>query len=303
VCIAEDNAAARGICAAAEERDRLVRAGRVGFTGTRHGMTDAQKATVYRLLRERESTWVHHGDCIGADDQFHDLAKTAGHKVMLHPPEKRDLRAFRLGDDVAFEKPYLDRNRDIVNASAVLIAAPAEDEEQPKGGTWYTIRYARQRGCKVIIVWPDGSQSDRPVEGDAPGDAAFHQTGPDQAGQGSGGTSPGDVAAGGEHEQAAPSAVRSAGAEVGQDGGLLFGHDSIISNGHSEIVVRQGFPPPDDARTLTGQRGSSSGRDHLTLTGQGLSAAGSADPEASSGQSRRSAGAKENLEPLDEEAS
>jgi len=63
----------------------------VGFTGTRAGMTSEQRTTVNRLLRELAPIWAHHGDCIGSDDQFHDLAKLAGAKIMLHPPEKPDL--------------------------------------------------------------------------------------------------------------------------------------------------------------------------------------------------------------------
>lgn len=120
-------------------------------------MTDAQRAKVNRLLRELAPIWAHHGDCIGADDQFHDLAKLAGAKIMLHPPEKPDLRAFRLGDDIAREKPYLARNRDIVNACEVLIATPKEHGWSQSGGTWYTINYAYQQGVETVVVWPDGS--------------------------------------------------------------------------------------------------------------------------------------------------
>ena len=39
----------------------------------------------------------------------------------------------------------------------VLLAAPAEMTEQASGGTWYTVRYARQQGKPVVIAWPDGS--------------------------------------------------------------------------------------------------------------------------------------------------
>lgn len=136
-----------------------ARVGRVGFTGTREGMTQPQRTKVYRLLRELAPTWAHHGDCIGADDQFHELARLAGAKIMLHPPEKPDLRAFRIGDYTAEEKHYLERNRDIVDACEVLIATPKESTPQYRGGTWYTIGYARLQGHKTVIVWPDGSTS------------------------------------------------------------------------------------------------------------------------------------------------
>lgn len=42
-------------------------------------------------------------------------------------------------------------------ACEVLIATPKETTGATKGGTWYTVKYARQQGRKVVIVWPDGS--------------------------------------------------------------------------------------------------------------------------------------------------
>ena len=140
-----------------EQSAETVRVGRVGFTGTREGMTEAQRAKVNRLLRTLAPIWAHHGDCVGADDQFHELAKLAGAKIMLHPPEKPDLRAFRVGDDIAREKPYLARNRDIVNACETLIATPKEHGWSLTGGTWYTVNYACQQGRDVIVVWPNGN--------------------------------------------------------------------------------------------------------------------------------------------------
>lgn len=129
----------------------------VGFTGTREGMTLRQKAYVRDALNLLEPVEVHHGDCIGADAEFHALCKDSW-PVVIHPPSDPKLRAFCGSQfDQAPEKPYLDRNRDIVDACDVLIATPKEEWEQSKGGTWYTIRYARQQGVKTIIVWPDGS--------------------------------------------------------------------------------------------------------------------------------------------------
>jgi len=144
----------------------LVRVGRVGFTGTREGMTDAQRATVRLLLEDYAPSWAHHGDCVGADADFHHLAKAAGASVMLHPPSDPKLRAGLVGDDIAFEKPYLDRNRDIVNACEVLIATPKGTMDARNGGTWYTINYARQKGRRTVIVWPDGSTR---IDGDGCG--------------------------------------------------------------------------------------------------------------------------------------
>lgn len=130
---------------------------RVGFTGTRDGMTDAQKATVADLLERVAPRWCHHGDCVGADADFHHLAKAAGSAVMIHPPSDPKLRAGLVGDDIAEEKPYLDRNRAIVHAATILVATPKESTPQGKGGTWFTIGYARLQGKRVTIVWPDGT--------------------------------------------------------------------------------------------------------------------------------------------------
>ncbi len=46
----------------------------------------------------------------------------------------------------------LDRNRDIVAAVSILIAAPETDIEEQRSGTWATVRYARKKGIPVVIV-------------------------------------------------------------------------------------------------------------------------------------------------------
>lgn len=127
----------------------------VGFTGTRHGMTDAQVDTVNAFLSNKEIKCVHHGDCVGADTDFHGLATDSGLTVVIHPPEDDRLRAWNRSDDIREPKPYLARNRDIVDESDFLIATPETSREEPKGGTWYTIRYARAKK-PVLVVWPDG---------------------------------------------------------------------------------------------------------------------------------------------------
>ena len=132
---------------------------RVGFTGTREGMTDQQRATVLRLLSKEllDAEWLHHGDCIGADHQAGQIAIFCGVKQHAHPPTSDRLRAWTLADRTDKPLPYLERNRAIVDATDILIAAPRGPEEQ-RSGTWSTVRYARKVGKPVIIVWPDGSE-------------------------------------------------------------------------------------------------------------------------------------------------
>ena len=54
------------------------------------------------------------------------------------------------------EKPYLDRNKDIVDETNILMACPNKAEEVQRSGTWSTVRYARKVGKAVLIVYPSG---------------------------------------------------------------------------------------------------------------------------------------------------
>lgn len=125
-------------------------------------MTESQKHAL-RKYRTDSAGELHHGDCVGADSEAHDIAVECGYGIVLHPPSNYSKRAWReaLPHMMRREKAYLDRNRDIVNETVALIAAPAEMDEQPKGGTWFTIRYARRQGKTVVIIFPDGSISQR----------------------------------------------------------------------------------------------------------------------------------------------
>lgn len=126
----------------------------LGFTGTRDGMTFAQMLTVAHMVERCDE--LHHGDCVGADFDAHRLAMHHQKRVVIHPPDNDRLRARCWANEFRDEKPYLDRNRDIVDESDVLIATPKETCEG-KGGTWYTVRYARKVGKEVNVVWPNGS--------------------------------------------------------------------------------------------------------------------------------------------------
>jgi hypothetical protein len=130
----------------------------IGFTGTRHGMTEAQHQGVVKLLSSVNALDVtakvfHHGDCVGADLEAHKIAISLDYVVVVHPPLKQDLRAFCEGVIIHPAKPYEQRNRDIVMASSLMIAAPPTEQEQSFGGTWQTVRFAREynKPCKVVL--------------------------------------------------------------------------------------------------------------------------------------------------------
>lgn len=131
----------------------------IGFTGTQRGMTDAQRKWVkVFLLKQPMSLWVAHGDCIGADHDFHRIARMQHAQVHLFPPDILSKRAFCDYDRIQEPAPYLSRNHDIVGCSYQMIATPGEDHELLHSGTWATIRYTRNVTPKTLwVINPDGS--------------------------------------------------------------------------------------------------------------------------------------------------
>lgn len=138
----------------------------IGFTGTRKGMSDYQKSGLLwtlKLLVPSGAITIHHGDCVGADADAHKIVKRQNWPVVLHPPLHGGARAHCQGAVAAWQpKPYLARNRDIVNCCTVLVACPDSDLERRRSGTWATIRYARSQGKTVHIIYPSGQVATRP---------------------------------------------------------------------------------------------------------------------------------------------
>jgi len=126
----------------------------IGFTGTRMGMTFHQRKLVGNFLDELEPDEAHHGDCVGADAQFHELCLHRDIPLVIHPPTNPSQRAFCVNAQVLVSKDYIARNHDIVDASDILIATPQQAEEVLRSGTWATIRYARTK-TQVLIVYPN----------------------------------------------------------------------------------------------------------------------------------------------------
>jgi hypothetical protein len=124
---------------------------RVGFTGTRLGMSDRQREGLQELLQGLGATVLHHGDCIGADADAHHVAEGLGVPIVIHPPTNGSCRAYCKSPTIRAPYDYLKRNHNIVDESDVLIAAP-EGAEVQRSGTWATIRYARKMGKTVHIL-------------------------------------------------------------------------------------------------------------------------------------------------------
>lgn len=127
----------------------------VGFTGTQKGMSDSQKAQLRDTLERLEAKIIHHGGCVGADTECDDIVCQMSHIArVVHPsdmPTKRGL--WHAGAEVLDAKLPLERNKDIVDACDILLAAPAQRHEIQRSGTWATVRYAKRTDKEVIILW------------------------------------------------------------------------------------------------------------------------------------------------------
>lgn len=148
---------------------------RIGFSGTHEGLTNDQTLHVHMLLGDLKSagaTQATHGMCIGADEQFHFMAKALKYFVIGCPGVTKHNIVWRRSekcsdcDLIMPEKYFLSRNHDIVRESDVVIVCPKEVVEQFQGsGTWATMRFAKSVQRPLIILWPDGTSVVKHVPG------------------------------------------------------------------------------------------------------------------------------------------
>lgn len=136
---------------------------KLGFTGTRDGMTDKQRESFIALVQRLKPKQFGHGDCVGSDDQAATIVdeNVPDVHITCYPPTDDSLRAFnKCHDEIREPKTYFARNRDIVDENEALVATPRETKEQSRwatGGTWYTIGYARKKGKPTYVIYSDGS--------------------------------------------------------------------------------------------------------------------------------------------------
>jgi len=153
---------------------------KIGFTGTHLGMTVIQRmyfeTSLKSIIGDSDVLEFHHGDCIGADKQADESVVThwianglmPRALIVVHPPNDSKKRAYCQSYPESrilwTPAPYLNRNRDIVDETEVLIACPLSKIEQLRSGTWSTVRYARKLGKKIAIIYPDGSMETENVD-------------------------------------------------------------------------------------------------------------------------------------------
>lgn len=136
---------------------------RVGFTGSRGGMSRDQLAQCRALLTGWKvlgvSCTLAHGDCVGADSQADYMARELNYNIIIHPPLDPRLQAncYKPGDVLMDRAEYHTRNINIVHSVDRLIATP-KSMERRTGGTWFTMEYALRLGlAKLYVIHPDGT--------------------------------------------------------------------------------------------------------------------------------------------------
>ena len=136
----------------------------IGFTGTQLEMTVYQIFVLGILFNIFRPIEFHHGDCIGADADAHEVAeffknyfnlKNFNLKIVIHPSNINSKRAFKNGDRILKSLNPLQRNKNIVYISNIVVAAPYQEHEILRSGTWATIRYAKKINKPLIIIHPN----------------------------------------------------------------------------------------------------------------------------------------------------
>lgn len=141
----------------------------LAFTGTRKGMTPRQHSIVKQILEQFAPQQVCHGACIGADEEFHNLALHFGIPIIEVWPANIDKMRAKLTEPgvmhrsiVVMKEPQLplDRNWDIVREADLVVACPDTAVENLRSGTWATVRYADQleKTIKVVKPYDDDTQ-------------------------------------------------------------------------------------------------------------------------------------------------
>lgn len=160
----------------------------VFFTGTRRGMSDEQRESLLEWLFNRNVLAGHHGCCIGADEEFHNIIYALRVKGQELPwcehgnyvpwltgwpaevgPELSCVGRITL-DDVRLKQAPLTRNRNMAAyakwyatsgkpVDIACVACPYESEppESGRGGTWHAIRQFRAAEIATTIITPTGA--------------------------------------------------------------------------------------------------------------------------------------------------
>ena len=126
------------------------------------------KLKLDRNPKMTQAPWFefHHGDCRGADEEAHNIVRAIYGpyvQIHIHPPEIQTKRAHLTADVRYTPKDYLERNKEIVLCSQLMFAAPMQNQNVQRSGTWSTVRFCHKgqhAACAIIlnngtITWAD----------------------------------------------------------------------------------------------------------------------------------------------------
>jgi hypothetical protein len=142
----------------------------VSITATSAGLTEQQRMQFVDLCfaLDEPIDELHHGDCIGGDDELDDLAARQGlcRMIVMHPASgsaahKRahaNLRNWPYPRELRDPAPPIERDHIMVDSTELTIALPRSMQEERRSGTWATIRYAKRTGAHLAIIYPDGKE-------------------------------------------------------------------------------------------------------------------------------------------------
>lgn len=135
---------------------------RIGFSGTRLGLTQKQRFNFIRWFQVEcnNMTEWHEGDCMGSDAEVVAIVKAFRRTIInpliiSHPPLNERLRAFAYADEIRDAKGYVERDKDIATESDMLVITPKDYNRT--GGTWITANFALEQVKPVLCFWPDGT--------------------------------------------------------------------------------------------------------------------------------------------------
>ena len=129
----------------------------LGITGTQtiEKVSEERLKYLCLVLESLVGTYTHfhHGDCVGIDEYAARYAHSLGYRIVCHPPKNSLKRAMTMYHDIYPALDYLDRNRQIVLHSDLVLAIPVDpNKEVLCSGTWACVRYARKVGRPLAII-------------------------------------------------------------------------------------------------------------------------------------------------------
>lgn len=140
---------------------------KIGFLGTLRGFTPLQRDAFIDLIKSMDIDEFHHGDCIGSDEQAHDIIRliAPGCEINIHPPAAELHRAHCEGDVDFMELNYIKRNYEIIDFADIIIACPDEGIDRSRrtgpNNPWRALEYVDDMEKHTFIISKTGEIEER----------------------------------------------------------------------------------------------------------------------------------------------